>query len=104
MDNSSYCHMKDRVSRSPRAPSHSCTGSVVLSLGPRLLGSTQSSQRCGETGGGGGGVCACVFTPPHRSPQCLSQSWRVLLFECSPWRPCQWVLVPTSGLSGVRSP
>lgn len=56
-----------------------------------------------------GSVRACVFTPPppssrnHRSPQCLSQSWRVRLSECSQRRPCQRVLVPTSGLSGVRS-
>lgn len=45
--------------------------------------------------------CVNVCLPPHhRSPQRLSQS-------CQSARhggPCQWVLVPTSGLSGVRFP
>lgn len=53
-------------------------------------------------------VHVCLPPPPptsrnHRSPQCLSQSWRVRLSECSQRRQCQRVLVPTSGLSGVRS-
>lgn len=58
--------------------------------------------RCGgEAGGVAVCVPVCVFQSPPPSSLTTAfgpKLWRVLMSECSPWRPCQWVLVPTSGL------
>ena len=95
--------MKDRVSRSPPLPHVAAHDQWCSALA--LVCSAPLSPLRGVVRLAGVAAWAHVsLPPPHRSPQCLSQSWRVLLFECSPWQPCQWVLVPTSGLSGVRSP